>query len=341
MKITSFLSVCTLALATAVAANHGQYEPKSIAPAHSGAPANKPAHHWAARDAREHEHKHSAHTDDSDKKASHYHESREARDREHEAAHHGGMKPTMKHHYARDAGKSTGRPSHSSSMDEKIESSTKKPAGSKVEYGHHHARDADRKEEHKHKHTEEMKNHHNARDADHKDKHGHSKPEGHPHHARDADRKPKHEPMHTGGAVAGKPGHHLIRNAARPNGRPNDRPNLGSGNFANNPFMGTRFTPGSAITSVRGILTGQSGIPQTCDRCIAAMQVGQSLAQQASAADFSKAVVGLCKQVAYKSHSGCSNAFSVGKVGPYVSTLQNADLGSDGKGFCKQYFGAC
>jgi hypothetical protein len=263
MKITSFLSVCTLTLVTAVAANHGRYEHKSMAPALSGAPANNPAHHWAVREARDHEHEHSAHTDDSDKKGSHHHESRKAREPHHV-------------YHSREAG----------SHEYKHDAPAPKPT-------HHHW----------------------------------------------AAREHKHEPMHTGGAVAGKPGHHFIRSDARPSGRPNF--GSGSGNFANNPFMGERFTPGSAITSVRDILTGQSGIKHTCDRCVAAMQVGQSLAHQASTADFSKAVVGLCKQVGYKSNSGCSDAFSVGKVGPYVSTLQDADLGSDGKGFCKQYFGAC
>jgi hypothetical protein len=452
MKVTSFLSVCTLALATAVAAYHGQFEHKSVAPAHTGAPAHKPTHHWAARDAREHEHEHSAHTDD-EKKASHHHmareagrheytleapaskpthhhwQAREAREHEHHAAPQGGMKPTATHHYARDAARPTGRPSHADSKDEKKEDSkpahhwirsmfkSKKPEDSKPEHGRHHARDADRKEEHRH--TEEFKSHHHARDAardhkeDHPSKHTDSKPEGHPHHARDAAREheedhdskyaeegksnhharntdhkehePKHgeemkshhhaheadrkeeehkhsegkhthhvrdathehkadgkktEPMHT---VAGKPGHHFVRSAwgpAHAGSGSGSRPAFGV-NTAGNPYMGTRWSTKSAISSVRGILTGSSGIKHTCDRCVAAMQVGQSLASQGSTDDFSKAVVGLCKQVQYKSNNGCESAFSAGKVEPYVSALQGADLGSDGKGFCKQYFGTC
>lgn len=432
MKVTSFLSVCTLALANAVAANHGQYEHKSVALTHTVAPAGKLAHHWVSRDVREYEH--SAHADE-DKKASYHHVAREAcryeytheapapkpihhhwearDDREHkfEAAPHGGMKPAASRHHVCDAAKPTGCPSHSDSMDEKKENSKptrrrisdifkpKKPEDSKAEHGHHFARDADRKEEHKH--VEEGKILHFARDADHKPAHFEGKPEGHPRHARDAARKEDHdfkhdeekkthhardaaydhkeahgeemkyhyharstthkedhgfkhpggkahhardrkdspkkpEPMHTDGAIAGKPGHHFVRSAARPTSRP-----AFAGKFASNPYMVTRFSTGSAISSVRGILTGAAGIKRTCDRCVAAMQVGQSLARQSSTAEFSTAVVGLCKQVQYKSNDACESAFSVGKLGPYVSTLQGADLARDGKGFCKQYFGTC
>jgi hypothetical protein len=521
MKVTSFLSVCTLALATAVAANHGQYEHNSVAPAYTEAPTLKPAHHWAARDVREHEH--SVHGDESDKKSAHHWHARETHSREagrykytheaptarpthhwetrerheHEAAPPGGMKPSVTRHHARDAAKPTARPSHFDFKDEKDDESkptrhwlrsffksSKKPEGSKPEHGRHyardadhkykhtdrpghhvarnaehkeghkyadkpenhhfargtdrmeeeehkhsdkpgnrhHARDADRKEEHKHadklnhhfardadrkeehkhadkpshhyprdadhkkehKYTDKPENHHYARDADHKEEHKHAdkpnhhfardsdrkeeheeehehtgKPENH-HHARDVDHKEKGkhpegkpfghhvardaehkpkktDPMHTGGAVAGKPGHHFVRSAQRPHfsGRPAGAQATG------NPFAGTRMTPGSAISNVRGILTGGTGIKHTCDRCIAAMQVGQSLAQQGSASDFSNAVVGLCQQVRYKSNDACASAFAPGKVGPYISTLANADLDSQGKGFCKSYFGTC
>ena len=429
-----------------------------MAPAHTEAPAHKPAHHWAAREVREHEH--SVHEEESDKKSAHHWHARETHSREagrykytheaptarpthhwetrerheHEAAPHGGMKPSVTRHHARDAAKPTARPSHFDFKDEKDDEtkptrhwlrslfkSSKKPEGSKPDHGRHyardadhkykqtdrpghhvarnaehkeghkyadkpenhhfarginrmeeeehkhsdkpgnrhHTRDADRKEEHKHtdklnhhfardadrkdedehKHGKKPENYHHARDIDHKEKNKHpeGKPFGH-HVARDAEHKPKKtEPMHTGGAVAGKPGHHFVRSAQRPHfsGRPNGAQATG------NPWAGTRMTPGSAISNVRGILTGGTGIKHTCDRCIAAMQVGQSLAQQGSASDFSNAVVGLCQQVRYKSNDACASAFAPGKVAPYISTLAKADLDSQGKGFCKSYFGTC
>lgn len=399
MKVASILSVCSLALATAVTANHGQSEHNSVTPVHIEAPANKPAHHWTTREAREHSFA-SAHTGDPAKKSTHHWEARKAHEphrvhsrdadrheythaealatkpthhwaaretREHEAAPHAGIKPSATRHHARDPDKPTERPSHTDFKDEKDEElrparhwlrsmfkPTTKPEGSEAKHGHHFARDADHKQKDTHtdkpshhfardarepKQDEDGKlGHHFARDADHKSKHTDSKSEDH-HFARDAGAaRPasKPEPVHTGGAIAGKPGHHFVRSVQHAH------PGVGaSGSGSGNPFAGTRFTPGSAISSVRGILTGGTGIKKTCDRCVAAMQVGQSLAQQSSAEDFSNAVVGLCQQVKYKSNGGCSSAFGPDKVGPYIQTLADANIQADGKSFCKAYFSAC
>jgi hypothetical protein len=263
MKATSILFVCTLALASAASANHGQFEHASVAPAHTETPATKPTHMvHSAYDAYRYENTHEVTVET--------------------------MKPTTAHHWTREATKPTSHPIHfdfDDEMDDEDNDEEEKPT-------------AIRRWARMFKST--------------------TKPTAAP--------APVSKPI----PVAGKPGH-FVRSAARP------KVAVAGGN----PYTGTRFTPSSAMSSVHSILTGGTGIAKTCDRCVAAMEVGQALAQQSSANDFSGAVVGLCKQVRYKSNSACDSSFSPTKVAPYMQTLQNANIAADGKGFCKAYFNTC
>lgn len=356
MKLTSILSVCILALATAVSANSGQFEHNSVGLAHTKAPADKPAHHWDARETRKHHQAHSrdagryqyTHAEAPANMPTHHWAARDFR--EHQFASHNEMKPTATRHHARNVDEPTSHSDHYDVEDEKDEEfkpvhhfpardarerfepkptgarnwvraifkGTTKPEAGKP--GRHFARDMDRDIDRKPKHSDDKPTHHFARDA-----------ADHP-----AD---KFEPIYTGGAVAGKPGHHHVRSAGRPTFKSNAYAD--ASHPTSNPYAGTTFTPGSAISSVRGILVGGTGLKRTCDRCVAAMQVGQSLATQSSVSDFSSAVIGLCQQVKYKSDSGCTSAFGPEQVGPYIQTLANANIATDGKSFCKAYFNAC
>lgn len=255
MQVISILSICTLALASVVSANHGQFAHASAAPAYTEALPSKPSpgnpeHHWAARDAARYKYTY--------------------------AATHENMKPTSAaHHWARDE-----NPTAHPHFEVEVESD-KKPTAV-----HHWA-------------SRWFK----------------STP------------KPAAAAVPEMTPVAGKPGHHFVRDAAA--------------RLTRNPYAGTRMSPSLARDTVRSILTGGTGIAKTCDRCVAAMQVGQALAQQSSADDFSSAVVGLCKQVKYKSNSACASSFGPSQVVPYMSMLDSADIGSQGKVFCKQFFGTC
>ena len=354
MKVTSILSACTLALATVVSANHGQHDD---VPAHTEALASKPTHHWAVREADAHEtYEHMKPSDTrhfardfkkpewekaGDKETdAHKHQSRDA-------PHHDSKPSEPKHHWVRDMHKPSTKPEDAAEPKHHWARGTFKPSTkpedaakpeAAAEPKHHWARamskPAKPEDAGKPEAAAEPK-HHWARAM--------FKPSTKPEDAaKPADAaEPKHhwargmfkssakpedasEPKQPSGDVAGKPGHHFT--ARRTGG---------------NPYAGIRFTSGTAITSVRGILTGSTGIRKTCDRCVTAMQVGQSLAQQSDTNDFSNAVVGLCKQVGYKSDSACESSFAPSQVGPYMSTLQNANIQSNGKSFCRSYFNTC
>lgn len=313
-------------MATVVSANHGQH---ADVPAHTEALASKPTHHWAVREADAHEtYEHMKPTETrhfargfkkpewekaGDKETdAHKHQSRDA-------PHHDSKPSEPKHHWARDMHNPSTKPEDAPKPEAAAEPkhhwarAMSKPAKPEdagkpeaaAEPKHHWAR-AMFKPSTKPADAAEPK-HHWAR--------GMFKSSAKPEDAS--------EPKQSSGDVAGKPGHHFT---ARRIG---------------NPYAGISFTSGTAITSVRGILTGGTGIRKTCDRCVAAMQVGQSLAQQSDTNGFSNAVVGLCKQVGYKSDSACESSFAPSQVGPYMSTLQNANIQSNGKSFCRSYFNTC
>jgi ribosomal protein L18 len=246
MKVTSILSICTLALASAVSANHSQFEHASVGPTYSEAPATRPTHMvHSAPDASRYEYTHEATVETT--------------------------KPTAAHHWTREATKPTSHLTHFDfdEMDDEDDDEGEKPPVTR-------------------------------------------------HWARMFKSTTKH--------------------TAAPASVSKPTPVAAAGG---NPYAGTRFTPASAMNSVHSILTGGTGIAKTCDRCEAAMQVGQALAQQSSANDFSSAVIGLCKQVRYKSDSACDSSFSPAKVAPYMQTLQSAEIATDGKSFSRSYFNTC
>jgi 3',5'-cyclic AMP phosphodiesterase CpdA len=94
-----------------------------------------------------------------------------------------------------------------------------------------------------------------------------------------------------------------------------------------------------AINQMQGILNGSAGISGNCSRCVAALEVGQVLAQQAPL-NFTTALSALCIKMNYKSTSFCNGIYGASKLATsWDIIMQHADVkGQDGQWICNQLF---
>lgn len=94
-----------------------------------------------------------------------------------------------------------------------------------------------------------------------------------------------------------------------------------------------------AINQMQGISNGSAGVSGNCSRCVAALEVGQVLAQQAPL-NFTTALLTLCIKMSYKSTSFCNGICGASKLATsWDIIMQHADVkGQDGQLICNQLF---
>ena len=94
-----------------------------------------------------------------------------------------------------------------------------------------------------------------------------------------------------------------------------------------------------AVNQIRGILNGTAGVKGNCTRCVAALQVGQVIAQQAPQ-NFPAAMAALCIDMKYQSTSWCNRNYGPSHLSTSWAILfQHADMkGQDGQWICNRLF---
>jgi hypothetical protein len=87
-----------------------------------------------------------------------------------------------------------------------------------------------------------------------------------------------------------------------------------------------------AVNQMQGILNGSAGITGNCSRCVAALEVGQALAQQAPQ-NFPAALAALCIKMKYQSTPFCNGIYGPSRLSTsWNIILQQADVkGQDGQ----------